>query len=50
MTWVHWVLFAVLSVLALGVSLDNGGSAKARLSAFVALVGMILLLILGQPK
>ncbi len=50
MTWMHWVLFSIMSVFALGLAADGNGKTSTRLVSFVLLVGMILLLILGQPK
>jgi hypothetical protein len=50
MTWMHWLLFAVLSVLALGVAFDRRSTTATRLSTFALLIGLVLLLVLGQPK
>lgn len=51
MTWMHWVLFSIMSVFALGLALDKkSGSLRGRLGAFVVFVVLILLLVLGQPK
>ena len=51
MTWMHWVLFSIMSALALGLALDKkSGSLRGRFGAFVVMVVFILLLVLGQPK
>jgi len=51
MTWMHWTLFTVLAVLALGMALDRkAGTVRGRLAAFSIFVGFIVLLVLGQPK
>lgn len=51
MTWMHWVLFGILSAFALGMALDRkAGTVRGRLAAFVIFVVFILLLVLGQPK
>lgn len=49
MTWMHWLLFGVLSALALGVSIDRNSKTATKLSTFVLLVVLVLLLVLGQP-
>lgn len=48
MTWMHWIVFAFLCVLALGMATDKKTKTSTRLASFALLVGMILLLILGQ--
>lgn len=48
MTWMHWIVFAFLSILAIGMAADGNGKTSTRLVSFVLLVGMILLLVLGQ--
>lgn len=50
MTWIHWILFTLLCLLTIGVALDRAAKVGMRLFTFVLFVGMILLLILGQPK
>jgi len=50
MTWMHWLLLAVLAVLALGVAFDPNSKAATRLSTFSLLVCLILLLVVGQPN
>jgi len=44
----HWIVFAFLAVLALGMAADRKTKISTRLTAFVLLVGMLLLLVLGQ--
>jgi hypothetical protein len=48
MTWMHWVLFVVLSLFALGLAFDKSQKTNTRFVSFVIFVGMILLLVLGQ--
>lgn len=50
MTWMHWMLFCFLSLLAVGMATDKKTKTRTRLAGFVFLVAMILFLILGQPK
>lgn len=50
MTWMHWLVFAFLSMLALGMATDKKTKTSTRLASFALLVGVILLLIVGQPK
>lgn len=50
MTWMHWILFSLLSLLAVGVAFDRATKPRTRFATFVILVGLVLLLILGQPK
>lgn len=50
MTWQHWIVFAFLAVLTVGMATDRKTKTPTRLTAFALLVGMILLLVLGQPK
>lgn len=49
-TWMHWMLFCFLSLLAVGMATDKKTRTRTRLTGFILLVGMILFLILGQPK
>lgn len=48
MTPLHWVLFACLATLALA-AITQKQDMRANLPVFLTLVGMILLLVLGQP-
>lgn len=48
MTWMHWMVFIFLAVLAVGMATDRNGKTSTRLVSFVLLVGVILLLVLGQ--
>ena len=50
MTWMHWMLFCFLALLAVGMATDKKTKTRTRLAGFVFLVAMILFLILGQPK
>lgn len=50
MTWQHWIVFAFLAVLALGMATDKKTKTSTRLTSFILIVGLILLLLLGQPK
>lgn len=50
MTWMHWLVFAFLAILAVGMATDKKTKTSTRLASFALLVGMILLLVLGQPK
>lgn len=50
MTWTHWVLFVILSLLAVAMTTDKNAKTSTRLTGFVLFVGMVLLLVLGQPK
>src|SRR3546814_8803823 len=50
MTWMHWILFGLLSLFAISVATAPNTKTKTRLAAFVFVVGLVLLLVLGQPK
>ena len=50
MTWMHWVLFGLLALFAVAVAFEKKTAARTRLVTFSMLVGMIVMLILGQPK
>lgn len=50
MSWMHWIVFAFLSVLALGMATDKKTKTSTRLASFVLIVGLILLLVLGQRQ
>lgn len=49
MTWLHWVLFACLATLALA-AITQKQDMKTKLPVFLTLLGMTLMLIVGQPK
>lgn len=48
MTWMHWMLFCFLSLLAVGMATDKKTRTRTRLAGFSILVLMILFLVLGQ--
>lgn len=50
MSWMHWIVFAFLSVLAIGMATDKKTKTSTRLASFVLIVGLILLLVLGQRQ
>lgn len=50
MTWMHWIVLLVLAALALGMAAASNNKANARMFFFSLFAGMILLLVLGQPK
>lgn len=50
MTWMHWIVFAFLCVLALGTATDKKTKTSTRFASFVLMVGLILLLLAGQRK
>ena len=50
MTWVHWWLFGLLALFAVAVAFEKKNPIGERLVTFSMLVGMIVMLVLGQPK
>ena len=46
----HWVLFAVLALMAVTTAFSPGIKPRTRFATFVVEVGLILLLVLGQPR
>lgn len=48
MTWLHWVLFGCLAVLALA-SITQPVPMRRKLPVFLTMVGLILMLVMGQP-
>lgn len=50
MTWMHWIVFAFLSVLALGMATDKKTKTGTRFAGFALMVAMLLLLLLGQRQ
>lgn len=49
MTWLHWILFGCLIVLAIA-TITQPSDTKTKLPAFLTLICMTLLLIVGQPN
>jgi hypothetical protein len=49
-TWMHWILFAFLAMLALGMATDKKTKTGTRFAGFALMVAMILLLLLGQRQ
>lgn len=50
MTWMHWILFSFLSLIALSVAFDHKAKPGTKFAAFCVAVALVLLLVLGQPK
>lgn len=50
MTWMHWIVFAFLAMLAVGMATDKKSKTSTRFAGFVLMVSMILLLLAGQPN
>lgn len=50
MTWIHWWLLGLLAVVAVAVAFEKKNPTRERLVTFSMLVGMIVMLVLGQPK
>lgn len=50
MTGTHWWLFGLLALLAVAVAFEKKTPARVRLVTFSMLVGMIVMLVLGQPN
>lgn len=48
MTWMHWMVFCFLALLAVGMATDKKTKTRTRFAGFAFLVVMILLLVLGQ--
>lgn len=48
MTWMHWMVFCFLALLAVSMATDKKTKTRTRLGGFVLLVTMILFLVLGQ--
>ena len=49
MTWLHWILFGCLLVLALA-AITQPVRMRLKLPTFLTLICMTLLLLVGQPK
>src|SRR3546814_19791679 len=49
-TWMHWILFAFLAMLALGMATDKKTKTGTRFAGFAPMVAMILLILPGQRQ